>query len=1077
MKLYLLRLFLAGSLLAGFAPVGFSQLINEIHLNPPGPGLVDADFQFIELLTVNAEGSPEKLTLNNLHLILIDSNGGSVGAIVEVLNLDGVETGDNGLVVIGRPGIETRFTFDEETMVVDYTMRALPGGRGVPGPKGGITALIVRNFVGLINQDLDPNDDGLLDLAPWGEIVDSVSFGDRPYQTPLLTTFSPDNISRELGNTNANNTAAFYGGDIDAAADGSSATKYSTNFFGGFVGSATPGQPNAQRPAINPILINEVLINPPGNDDNFEFIELTSTTGGVASADGLWLVVVDSENDPLDPDDDDVGVVMEAWTLNGMSTGTNGLLLLGNGYPDATPWGSLVDRETEREDPQQFGNRDIGPNDGFTLFLVKDFTGFATNPFLPGTDLDTDNDGVLDSTPWDTSIGNNGILDSVGFSHIDINGVLQARTYALMDLTTNFALPFSPDNVSRKSGSLTPNDVAAWYGGDMGGKEQTSISFDPTEGFGFDVFVGEATPGTGNLSGIPMPGQFVLNEIHFDPTTAEDSKEEFVEIRNTLGGIDGLQGLFLVIVDTAGGATNGVVTRIVNLTALSTGSNGLLMLQDPDGGLPPFSGLPRLETHVDLVSGYAAGGLEPDGGFAILLAEAFTGTTGMDLDVNDDGVFDSQPWTALQDAVGFGPGLNDPNVANLTQPDFDIASVARLPQDLTPRNAAAWYGGSLIGDAESLTYGDSFGPFTGAVTPGTHNLSAPVRTGAVLLNEINANPPGLDGNFEFIELINDTLQAESTNGLDLLLIDTVGLGVGTILEVWNLDGFSTGSNGLLLLGNDYPLTGGGPFAGVKDAATALGDPVGLGDDDVGPNSNLTLMLVEGFTGRRGEDLDADNNKVLDQTPWTRIADSVGIRVAAEATGFTYALADLSQGVYEPDNLSREAGNYHPNEASAWYGGDVSGFLGSGLLFDPAETFGLSGTVTPGQPNAGSDWIDSDGDGLLGIFEEALGLDPSVHSTGGLPSSILIEEDGIEYEGILFNRLPADDTTFTYVLEQSTDLTNWMPAGEALIAVPALEQNGIPSPDGMPVDQKAFRWATSIADSPDRGFLRLKVSRN
>ena len=43
-------------------------------------------------------------------------------------------------------------------------------------------------------------------------------------------------------------------------------------------------------------------------------------------------------------------------------------------------------------------------NGSISLLLVKDFTG------SPGTDLDTDNDGVLDSTPWDS------IVDAVAVS-------------------------------------------------------------------------------------------------------------------------------------------------------------------------------------------------------------------------------------------------------------------------------------------------------------------------------------------------------------------------------------------------------------------------------------------------------------------------------------------------------------------------------------------------------------------------------------------------------------------------------------------------------------------------------------
>ena len=40
------------------------------------------------------------------------------------------------------------------------------------------------------------------------------------------------------------------------------------------------------------ILINEVSINPPGKDGNFEYVELLSPTGETTSADGYALVVI-----------------------------------------------------------------------------------------------------------------------------------------------------------------------------------------------------------------------------------------------------------------------------------------------------------------------------------------------------------------------------------------------------------------------------------------------------------------------------------------------------------------------------------------------------------------------------------------------------------------------------------------------------------------------------------------------------------------------------------------------------------------------------------------------------------------
>ena len=129
-------------------------------------------------------------------------------------------------------------------------------------------------------------------------------------------------------------------------------------------------------------------------------------------------------------------------------------------------------------------------------------------------------------------------------------------------------------------------------------------------------------------------------------------------------------------------------------------------------------------------------------------------------------------------------------------------------------------------------------------------------SGTILLNEIHINPPPtLDLNYEFIELRSSTDGIESCAGLTLLIIENNGAQVGEVEEALDLSSFSTGSNGLLLIGNGYdesPL--GGPWTGFKAPSTSVADPSGtppfssLGDDNIDPNGGLTVLLVSGWTG-------------------------------------------------------------------------------------------------------------------------------------------------------------------------------------------------------------------------------------
>lgn len=246
-------------------------------------------------------------------------------------------------------------------------------------------------------------------------------------------------------------------------------------------------------------------------------------------------------------------------------------------------------------------------------------------------------------------------------------------------------------------------------------------------------------------------------------------------------------------------------------------------------------------------------------------------------------------------------------------------------------------------------------------------LAAPVARAEIRINEVYANPPGdedLVNKIEFIELISTTGGIESLGGLTLLLIDSNGANTGDIDEAWNLTSFSTGTNGLLLIGNnfdDVPL--GGDFSGLVDPATTFGDPgsdapifSGMGNADM-DNDALTLLLVSNFTGEVDQDLDPGNDGVLDTTPWNSIIDSLGWldNNAGVLEGTIYTSVDLSQGGaggFTPDDAARINGNLTANSAAAWYGGEIDG-EGIATAFQSGDVFNLpapDAEMTPGSTN-------------------------------------------------------------------------------------------------------------------------------
>lgn len=147
--------------------------------------------------------------------------------------------------------------------------------------------------------------------------------------------------------------------------------------------------------SIADVFINELLINAenPASaaDQGQEFIEIKSVSGVAESLDGITFIYIEG-------DGSNAGVVDVSLNLTGFSTGSNGLFV----WSDAnTSWDPAADAATVIN-IGEFNNDDGSGTDmengSATFALVSGYVGSA------GQDLDTDNDGTLDSTPWDSVI-------------------------------------------------------------------------------------------------------------------------------------------------------------------------------------------------------------------------------------------------------------------------------------------------------------------------------------------------------------------------------------------------------------------------------------------------------------------------------------------------------------------------------------------------------------------------------------------------------------------------------------------------------------------------------------------------
>ena len=212
------------------------------------------------------------------------------------------------------------------------------------------------------------------------------------------------------------------------------------------------------------LLLNEIVVNPPGGDEPFEFIELKGNPGNTIN--NIYVCVF--EGDSASAGNCDLVI-----PLNNITLGSNGLLLIATSLGFAN-----VPAATTFIDTLNFGIPGGVLENGNTTFAVI----FSPIPIVYNADYDTNNDGTLD-------LPSGAILqDAVGWN----NGDLTALIYGGVVLTQSAG---TPDAAVRFFGNTTPFSKPAWYNGDLTG----STSFDPLEISSNFPVGGFLTPGDFNV--------------------------------------------------------------------------------------------------------------------------------------------------------------------------------------------------------------------------------------------------------------------------------------------------------------------------------------------------------------------------------------------------------------------------------------------------------------------------------------------------------------------------------------------------------------------------------------------------
>lgn len=374
----------ANCLSANAAP---SLSLSEARLKQAGAD----DDEFVEII-----GSPGT-SLDGVSIVLVGSTGAdNNGAVETAVNLSGYTIPSDGYFVVA----EDTFTLGTADAVLDLNFNDTFNK----------TLVLVYNFVGTVNGDLDANDDCALDSGPWDDQLDSVALiGGND-----TNCFYSSSIAGPDGD--------FTPGHIYICDAGSGTWGLGTFSVTDPNAADTPGAPNpadcdttdcegAIAQGLDAVGLNLIETYRPDCCDNWDascddFITRNYTFASAAPA---QVDVVEVRIDQIGDDNDEYielstapGQSMDGYTVVVLGDGSTGSGQVETRIPliDVTADDNglvlIADASTfTLGTPTYDASFDIENSDNITVLVVYGFSGDDLSP-----DLDAEDDGVLDSTPW-----------------------------------------------------------------------------------------------------------------------------------------------------------------------------------------------------------------------------------------------------------------------------------------------------------------------------------------------------------------------------------------------------------------------------------------------------------------------------------------------------------------------------------------------------------------------------------------------------------------------------------------------------------------------------------------------------
>ncbi|MFN6540466.1 MAG: FG-GAP-like repeat-containing protein [Nostoc sp. EkiNYC01] len=515
-----------------------------------------------------------------------------------------------------------------------------------------------------------------------------------------------------------------------------------------------------------PILINEILFDPPSTDSPKEYIELRGTPGATL-APGTYLVGIegDSATNP--------GNVQDIFDLSGKQFGSNGLLVLlqkGNSYavnPNANVvtntgtgagWGSGASSSLGHIG--QANATDI-ENGSVNFFLIQT----TTAPNL-SNDIDSDNNGIADGATY----SNWTVLDSVsvldGGTTDKAYGSIVFRKGSVGSVPTNATVvdtSFIAGYVGR-SGNTTGSTASDWVASliagtppnfSLGNATNTSpgnFASQPLNHIGDTNFalpaninyvISTATPTVteGNSGSqtvtftVTRSGNTaVASTVNYalDGTATFSSDYNTIMVAGVTGAVSG------VLIFAAGETTKAITLNVLGEKVTELNETINLRLSHPNQSAPLTN--PATVTIVNddappAISFVANKSDSEDSGslvFSVKLSNASSQTITVDYNTSNDTAIANVDYTPLTGTITFNPGVTTQTITIPILDDFIDESNERFFVNLTnPTNATIADNQAIGTITNDDTAGITISPITALVTTeagGTANFSIQLDT-------------------------------------------------------------------------------------------------------------------------------------------------------------------------------------------------------------------------------------------------------------------------------------------------------------------------------------------------------------